>query len=121
MKQLIIQGDRISGIPSFYEEINRLFMSEEDWKIGNSLDALNDILYGGQIALIWQHSDQSREALGYETTLHYYEEKLQPGSPFNHTYFTDRLAALKNGTGQTYFDIILEIIAEHKNITLSLL
>ncbi|RYE19280.1 MAG: hypothetical protein EOP45_12880 [Sphingobacteriaceae bacterium] len=46
-KRLVIEGDRIFDIPSFYAEINRVLMLDEDWQIGHSLDALNDLLYGG--------------------------------------------------------------------------
>jgi len=125
-KQLIINGDHIHDIPSFYEEINRVFMQEEDWQIGNSLDALNDLLYGGfgviggdhPIQLVWLNIDKSKDALGYETTRRYYLEKLKPESPFNKAYFKEQLLALEAGSGQTYFDIVLEIIREHKNIEL---
>lgn len=126
IKQLVINGDHINDIPTFYEEINRVFMQDEDWKIGNSLDAFNDLLYGGvgvingaePVVLQWLNIDKSREALGYETTIRYYKDKLQPGSPYNQTYFTEQLSALENGRGQTYMDIVLEIIAQHKNIEL---
>jgi RNAse (barnase) inhibitor barstar len=127
MKQIRLNGDYIVDIPSFYQEVNQVFMLEEDWKIGNSLDAFSDLLYGGvgvikgnePVNLIWNNIDRSREALGYETTRRYYQEKLKPGSPFNQEYFGEQLSALENGTGKTYFDIILEIIGEHKNITLT--
>ena len=121
-----IKGDAIHDIPSFYEEINRVFMHSEDWKIGNSLDALNDLLYGGYGAakdiaafdLIWLQMEKSRQSLGVETTRAYYEEKLLSGSPFNKSLFKAKLAALSNGVGDTYFDMILEIIAEHPHIRL---
>ncbi|WP_189654972.1 hypothetical protein [Paracoccus mutanolyticus] len=31
--------------------MNRVFMAAEDWQLGDSLDALNDMLYGGYGAL----------------------------------------------------------------------
>lgn len=125
-KKITINGDLISDIPSFYREINRVFMSGEDWQLGNSLDAFNDLLYGGfgaikgneQVTLLWKNMEKSRQALGYAVTRQYYEEKLLPGSPFNREYFLEKLAALDNGTGQTYFDILVEIIADHPNIIL---
>ncbi|MGH6861799.1 MAG: barstar family protein, partial [Phyllobacterium sp.] len=42
-----IDGNRICDIPSFYEEINRVFMAGEDWQLSANLDALNDMLHGG--------------------------------------------------------------------------
>ncbi|MBW8683019.1 barstar family protein [Chitinophaga rhizophila] len=126
-KQLVINGDSINDIASFYQEINRVFMERENWQIGNSLDAFNDILYGGlgaidgnePVELVWLNMDKSRVALGYETTKQYYQEKLAPGSPYNQSFFTRKLEELEAGGGQTYFDILLEIIGEHKNITLT--
>lgn len=125
-KLVTIDGSRITDIPSFYAEINRVFMSGEDWQLGNSLDAFNDLLYGGfgllqinePVVLYWQHMEQSRAALGYAVTKRFYEDKLLPGSPYDKDLARDKLAALESGTGQTYFDILLEIIAEHPNITL---
>ena len=46
MKKIIIEGKNINNIETFYEEVNRVFMSDEHWKIAQSLDALNDMLYG---------------------------------------------------------------------------
>lgn len=125
-KLVTIDGSRITDIPSFYAEINRVFMSGEDWQLGNSLDAFNDLLYGGfgllqinePVVLYWQHMEQSRAALGYAVTKRFYEDKLLPDSPYDKDLARDKLTALESGTGQTYFDILLEIIAEHPNITL---
>lgn len=62
--QIILEGKNIHDIPSFYKEINRVFMQNEDWELGESLDAFNDRLYGGfgilkglsNIQLIWNSS-----------------------------------------------------------------
>ncbi|GEP92664.1 barstar family protein [Chitinophaga terrae (ex Kim and Jung 2007)] len=125
-KHFIIDGDNIHDIPSFYAEINRVFMQGEDWKLGNSLDAFNDLLYGGfgalqgcdKVKLVWKHTEKSKAALGVETTRKYYEEKLRPESPFNKDHFRKKLAALEVGKGETYFDILMEIIREHPNVEL---
>lgn len=125
-KQIVIDGNLISDIPSFYGELNRVFMTGEDWTLGNSLDAFNDLLYGGfgaiesnePVTLVWKQMEKSRLALGYEATKQYYEEKLLPDSPFDKDHFREKLDALNKGEGQTYFDILLNIIAEHPNITL---
>lgn len=50
-RTLTIDGSRIHDIPSFYDEINRVFMTGVDWTLGPSLDALDDLLYGGYGAL----------------------------------------------------------------------
>lgn len=125
-KQLLMDGDVINDIPSFYEEVNRVFMTGVDWQLGHSLDAFNDLLYGGfgaisdneQVRLLWKNMEKSRQVLGYAVTKQYYETKLLPDSSFNKEYFREKLDALNKGTGQTYFEILLEIIAAHPNITL---
>ncbi|MCD8030908.1 MAG: barstar family protein [Bacteroides sp.] len=71
-----IEGSRIEDIPSFYKEINRVFMAKEDWKLGESLDAFNDMLYGGygeiegneEIRLVWKDFEKNRTDLGVELT-----------------------------------------------------
>lgn len=40
-----IDGTTIHGIPSLYAELNRVFMPDEEWTLGESLDALDDLLY----------------------------------------------------------------------------
>ncbi|WP_126970940.1 barstar family protein [Gynurincola endophyticus] len=127
MKTLTIEGKNIHDIASFYEEINRVFMFNEDWQIGQSLDAFNDLLHGGfgevplnkPVQLVWKDIAISKEALGYNATKAYYLNKLQPGSSFNQEYFKQKLAQLENGEGQTYFDIVKEIIDEHIRIQLT--
>ncbi|GAB3690656.1 hypothetical protein GCM10027592_08070 [Spirosoma flavus] len=123
-KQIEIDGTAINDIASFYEEINRVFMEGESWRIGQSLDAFNDLLFGGygalkgldSVELVWHHMDHSRNALGYQTTRAYYLEKLKPGLPYNKKLFAEKLAALENGSGETYFDSILSLIAEHPRV-----
>lgn len=126
VKQIEIDGNAIHDIASFYEQINQVFMIGENWRIGPSLDAFDDLLYGGygalqgaqSVELIWHNMDHSREALGYQATRAYYLEKLRPGSPYNQTLFNEKLSALERGCGETYFDTILAIIADHPTIRL---
>ncbi|GAB3352662.1 hypothetical protein GCM10027566_12270 [Arachidicoccus ginsenosidivorans] len=127
MKQVEIQGSHIFDIASFYEEINRVFMQQEDWKLGQTLDGFNDLLYGGfgllnpseEISLIWKDIQSSKAALGLETTRKYYLGKLAPKSPFNKNHFKAALQQLEAGQGKTYFDLIIEIIEAHPNIHLT--
>ena len=123
---LVIEGKNISNIKTFYQEINRVFMQNEDWKIGESLDALNDLFYGGfgeikgkeKISLIWENFEENKKALGLEMTKNFYESKLKSPEIFNTVFIKEKIEALENGNGQTYFEIIAEIIAEHSNIKL---
>jgi RNAse (barnase) inhibitor barstar len=125
-KTLTILGSNIRDIPSFYAEINRVFMAEEDWTLGHSLDGFDDMLHGGYgaivgqepVTLVWRGFEGSRSALGVETTRAFLHEKLQRPDLFDTARISRQLAELEQGTGQTYFDIILEIIADHRNIEL---
>ncbi|MDF2475741.1 MAG: hypothetical protein K0S24_1224 [Sphingobacterium sp.] len=120
---VVIEGGQISDIANFYAEINRVYMADENWKIG-SLDGFDDLLYGGfgklqnakKHTIIWRDVDYSRTALGVDTTLAYYQEKLAANSPFNQAYFQQKLIDLQSGKGQTYFDIVAEIIQSHPKI-----
>lgn len=127
---LELAGRAIVDIPSFYAEINRVLMADETWALAESLDALNDLLYGGYgaidgrvpVELVWRDMEASRAALGIETTRAWLLEKLQSPTTFNAMFNADvirnQLDALERGDGQTYFDIILEIIGDHRNIML---
>ena len=89
MKKIIIEGKNINNIETFYEEVNRVFMLHENWKIAQSLDAFNDMLYGSfgeikgkeKIQLIWKDMEQNQKSLGFQTTLEFYQNKLK--SPEN--------------------------------------
>ncbi|UJF30418.1 barstar family protein [Kaistella sp. 97-N-M2] len=125
MKEFTIEGKKIRDIKTFYVEINRVFMPDEDWKLGESLDALNDLLYGGfgeiegkENIIIWKNFEENRKILGFETTLQFYEAKLKSPQIFNTNFIQEKIDDLKKGNGQTYFEIILEIIGAHSNIKL---
>lgn len=124
--RLVIDGNLIHDIASFYQEINRVFMPGEDWKIAQSLDAFDDLLYGGfgalrgaeETEIVWLNIDKSKEALGYQVTRDYYKSKLKPGSGFNKSLFEQKLDDLESGVGQTYFEILVSILASHPNLTI---
>jgi len=126
METFTIEGDAISDIASFYAELNRVFMAGESWTLGQSLDALDDMLYGGygalkdkeRVRLVWRDIDKSREALGPATTRAYYQAKLAQPERYDTEIARKALAALEAGQGPTYFEIVLQIIAEHDTIEL---
>ena len=126
MKKIIIEGKNINSIETFYEEVNRVFMRNEDWKIAQSLDALNDMLYGSfgeikgkeKIQLIWKDIEQNQKSLGFQTTLDFYQNKLKSPEIFNQNFVINKINELENGLGLTFFEIVLEIIADHPNIIL---
>lgn len=126
MKKIIIEGKNINNIETFYEEVNRVFMLHENWKIAQSLDAFNDMLYGSfgeikgkeKIQLIWKDMEQNQKSLGFQTTLEFYQNKLKSPQIFNRKFVLSKIDELHNGVGLTFFEIVLEIIANHENIIL---
>lgn len=126
MKKIIIEGKNINNIETFYEEVNRVFMSQENWKIAQSLDAFNDLLYGSfgeikgkeKIQLIWKDIEQNQKSLGFQTTLEFYQNKLKSPQIFNRKFVLSKIDELHHGVGLTFFQIVLEIISDHDNITL---
>lgn len=123
---LELDGSAINDIPGFYTEINRVFMSSESWRLGGSLDALDDMLYGGYGALaghdsatvIWNDMEHSRLALGKETTRAWLQAKLVGNGAFNARAIAEQLQALEAEEGQTYFQIVMEIFAAHTQLAL---
>ena len=127
-KTIIINAGNFSDLAGFYEEMNKLFMKDSDWKMGQSLDALNDILYGGfgvynpgeQVVVLWNGFSKSKKDLGTEATIQHYQMKIEKGYPYNVNLFQEKLLEIKTGDGPTLFDIIIEIFSDHKNIELKL-
>lgn len=121
---LVLDGARFDDIAGFYAEINRVFMADEDWQLGPSLDALDDLLYGGYgvardaqaVQLTWLQFEKSRQALGVAATRGWLQAKLAQPGHFNTDGVQRQLQALQAG-GPTYFDIVQEILAGHPHIT----
>ncbi|MCT1531304.1 barstar family protein [Sphingobacterium daejeonense] len=125
-KEFVIDGNRIKDKSSLYEEINRQFMQEESWQLAESLDAFDDLLYGGfgaikekeEIKIVWLNFDSNKEAFGLDFTRNFYKEKLEHPENFDSKLVQRQLDELERGEGQTYFEIIEEIISSHPNIEL---
>jgi RNAse (barnase) inhibitor barstar len=125
---LRLDGRRITDIGSFYDEVNRVFMAEESWTLGPSLDALDDLLYGGygalhgadRVRVEWTDHDAALRALGRDTTIAHHAAKLE-----NPAYDAERareaIAQLETGVGRTYGEIVLDVFAGHPEIELVLL
>lgn len=126
MKKIIIEGKNINNIETFYQEVNRVFMSQVNWKIAQSLDAFNDMLYGSfgeikgkeKIQLIWKDIEENQKSLGFQTTLEFYQNKLKSPQIFNRKFVLSKIDELHHGVGLTFFEIVSEIISDHDNIIL---
>ncbi len=123
-----IDGSAVHGIPSLYAELDRVFMPDEEWRLGESLDALDDLLYGGFGVLhgtdgarvVWRDAEHSRAALGVETTRAYYRAKLDRPDVYAAAPAQRALEALDRGEGETYFDLVLRVFRGHAEIELVL-
>jgi RNAse (barnase) inhibitor barstar len=124
LKRFEIDGSTITDIASFYVQINRLLMAGEAWELAESLDALNDVLYGGYgaiegrepVRIVWKDMTATRAALGREATCALLRERLDTRIMFKGSPILDQLAALESGDGITYFDVIMQVFADHPNI-----
>ncbi len=71
-EKFIIDGRNFSTLKEFYDEVERVFTFDLDWKIGRNLDAFNDILrggfgrhsYGAPILIQWLNYEKSEKDLG---------------------------------------------------------
>lgn len=128
MLTLRIDGARIDDIASFYDEINRVFMIDVDWQLGPSLDALDDMLYGGygvlrehaEATVVWTGHARAAQALGVAATRTYLLDKLAQPERFNAAVFRSRLEELDTDGAPTYFDTVLEVFRAHRGIDLVL-
>lgn len=128
MKQYRIDGAEVHSISDLYGQLNRELMTDEDWRLGSSLDGFNDILYrvdgeireGVPASFVWTDHAHSRDALGFDETQRWLHNKLSQPNAFNQQRIQSDLDALRSGLGKTYFELILEIFADHPLIKLHL-
>ncbi len=107
----LIDGSEARTWPEIVASINA-FIPNSAWQ-GNSLDALDDILYGGygtpeRFIVVWKASEVSRQTLGLEATQTFYK---------NLPDFQQRYEA---GHVKTLFETLVEIFEGHESIELRL-
>jgi hypothetical protein len=123
-KVYAVDGSRFSTLAECAAEFTRVLGWTTPWN-GN-LDAFNDFLRGGfgtpdeGFVLTWQHSDLSRQRLGYGETLHWLEERVHDCHPSNVAHFQERIAAARRQEGETLFDTLVAIVRDHEDIKLRL-
>ena len=74
-EEFVIDGGNFSTMKGFYDEVERVFTFNLDYKIGRNLDAFNDILrggfgrheYGKPILIKWLKYKKSMRNLGADT------------------------------------------------------
>ena len=120
MKTIVIDGKKFSELEGFFTEIDRLLTKDLDWKTGHNLDAFNDLLrggfgvheYGETLHIKWTHFAKSRQDLGYNATLDYYQDVLRRCHPSNRERVEQKLQDVKECKGKTILEMIVEIILD---------
>lgn len=124
--EIIFDGNKFADLESFYNEIDNVLTKNLDWQTGHNLNAFNDILRGGfgvheyeePIKIIWTNSLKSKNDLGFDATIKYLVNNLSTCHPTNIEYVKTDLEEAKLHKGKTLFEIIVDIIKEHKHIEL---
>ncbi len=122
MKEIVIDGNNFSNLEEFYDEMDRL-LTRPLFKSGHNLDAFDDLLWGGfgfhdireELNITWIHAAKSRRDLGFEETARYLEHQLTYCHPDFYEEVTQQLAHVRNHTGETLFDTIVDIIDRHNH------
>ena len=70
------------------------------------------------MTLVWTDFERSRRALGAEATRAWLQDKLDTPGRYDKARIRRDLDALEDGSGPTFFELVLDIIAAHPNITL---
>lgn len=126
-KRFIIDGMNFQTLKGFYDEVQTVLTSNFTG-FGRNLDAFNDILRGGfgkfeyeeAITIVWNNSQKSKRDLGYAEIIKYLEQKLKLCHPSNKEFVQNEIRDAQENKGNTLFQIIIDIIAENKNIDLRL-
>ena len=118
MQSYMVDGNEFSTLEEFSEHFSqRVLDGSYRWR--GSLDAFNDILRGGfgtpeeGFRLVWEHSELSRNRLGYAETSRQLELRLRNCHPTNRSAVGAELEDAEDGKGPTVFDWLVEIIQRH--------
>jgi len=123
-RKIIIDGTNFSTLDGFYDEMEKLLTRNLTWRTGHNMDAFHDLLrggfgvheYGEGIDFYWTHAKKSKQDLGYEATLLYWEKILKKCHPSNKERILQKISDAQNGVGQTLFDLILMNISDKNSV-----
>ena len=123
MKEIIIDGNKFSNEAEFYTEIDKLLTKDLDWQPGHGLDAFNDLLrggfgvheYGEELHITWINAAKSKTDFGYDATVKHWEQVMKICHPDNREHVRELLQSAKDHTGDTLFDIIVDIIQDSED------
>ena len=118
-KEYVLDGAKITSLEDFYDQVGSS-LALGGW--GRNLDALDDVLCGGYggvpeegFTLKWVKSDISRANLGYPETVRQLEKRLSLCHPSNREMVRAELNNARQGSGNTVFDWLIDIIGDHKD------
>ena len=122
MKKIIIDGNNFSNEEEFYNEIDKILTKNLTFKTGHNLDAFYDILKGGfgihdyneELEITWINASKSKIDLGYKETIKHWEKILKNCNHANKENINNKLKNAKKETGQTLFEIIIDIILDEE-------
>jgi RNAse (barnase) inhibitor barstar len=125
-KVLILDGNKFSTIDEFYKEAYTVLTSGLDWDVAHNFDAFHDILFGGfgvfesneLVTIEWINFPKSSHDLGLQHSIDYYKLRSSGLTGSRSLHFLKKATDLEEGKGETLFETILEIFAEHPNIIL---
>jgi Barstar (barnase inhibitor) len=126
-KVFIIDGENFNDFKGFCKEFSNVVLSGK-YQWNGSLDAFNDILWGGfgdledaeEYIIIWRNSAKSKKDLGYSQTIIKLNEMLERCHPSNSEKIIREISDAMLNKGPTIFDWIEEIILDNKNVKLTL-
>ena len=74
--------------------------------------------FAKRVVVVDSFSTDRTEKIAREMGAEFYQNKFQSPEIFNHKFVLSKINELHNGVGLTFFEIVLEIIANHDNIML---
>lgn len=120
-------GNNFDTLIGFYDEVESVLTTNLGWNTGKNLDAFNDLLrggfgiheYGQPLEIQWINAQKSKEDLGWEETINHLNKKLRACLPSNHESVKIELQDAIEHRGKTLFELIIDIISEHKHVKLT--
>jgi RNAse (barnase) inhibitor barstar len=115
-KVFVIDGNRFDDLEGFYDVVSTVLIPNARW--GRNLDAFEDIFCGGfglpreGYVVRWINVEASRQKLGYQATVHKLREDLKRCHPESTAHVMRAIADAESETGQTLFDILIEILQD---------
>lgn len=125
-KEIIIDGNNFSTLEEFYNEVDRKFTKELDFKTGHNLNAFSDILTGGfgvheyeeSIKVIWSNAQKSEINFGWDATIEFLNNKIKTCHSSDIDVVKEDIKRAEKHLGDTLYHCLVNIILTHEHIEL---